>query len=163
MDAEIVYNGGDSPASRVIVAIEDQKSIKNLQRSQKYKVFQKMKKELHEIFDRRGFQDTDDCLEYLAYVVKDLTCESTSVKKDIIDNQLQSLSLPDRNSLITLLTHQSNSSSDDEAPRLNESMLAIHPSLRKRSGELLEQKQRKIRSDKIDLQFISDFMHNYCR
>lgn len=46
---------------------------------------------------------------------------------------------------------------------LNEDALALFPSLRRRSADLLGTGARKTRSDKIDLELISDFMHDYCR
>ena len=45
---------------------------------------------------------------------------------------------------------------------LNNEILLAYPDIRPRS-QLLLGAERKMRKDKIDLQFISDFMHDYCR
>ena len=45
----------------------------------------------------------------------------------------------------------------------NDNVLAELPTLRKRSEELFQQSERKEREDKIDLQFVSDYMHDHCR
>ena len=61
----------------------------------------------------------------------------------------------DKRSFIKLLTHK-----DGE---INEDIVSALPFLAIRSKSLLEQPVRKVRSDKIDLDFISEFVHNYCR
>ena len=164
MDSDILIAGGHS--SRVIVAPEDQKNVNTLGKTQKYQLMKELKNDLHDLFSQKGFQDVPDCVEFLNYMKNSLPQQRKSPSESataegVVGAQLKSLPLADRNSLITLLTHQT--TSEDEEPQLSESVLECYPSLRKRSGELLEQKARKIRSDKIDLQFISDFMHNYCR
>ena len=73
-----------------------------------------------------------------------------------IDQCLLDKSLKDRNHLIRLLTHHSNGT-------VNENMVALLPQLRDRSSILLASTGRKEREDKVDLQFIVDFMHSFCR
>ena len=52
---------------------------------------------------------------------------------------------------------------DQQCRARNDDVLAELPTLRKRSEELFQQSERKEREDKIDLQFVSDYMHNHCR
>lgn len=76
---------------------------------------------------------------------------------NVMQEQLDSLNLRKRNDLIRTLTHTSTG--------VNDNMLNHFPKLRGRSLELwnININPRKIRSDKIDLQFIDDYMHSICR
>lgn len=78
-----------------------------------------------------------------------------------IRKQYNSLSLDERNNLCRLLTHIPNDGG------LNEEMLSVLPLFfRKRSEILLRTDRdggRKERNDKVDLQFIVDYMHDICR
>ena len=104
----------------------------------------------------------EEALDFLDYVSKDIRRKKRLGAMDdidvIVNKQLKTLPLKERNQLISLLTHQ-----QEDKGHLNEQVLYQIPSLRKRSEILLAHTKRKIREDKIDLQFVSDFMHNYCR
>jgi len=125
------------------------------QRSAKYLIFQNMKKKLYEMFEASGVRYLEDCYEFLHYFEKDLSESSgRATLETAISNQMESLTLPETNLFISLLSHHNGD--------LNEEILLAYPSIRKRSTILLGA-ERKMRADKIDLQFISDFMHDYCR
>ena len=74
---------------------------------------------------------------------------------EAIKNQYDKLAQSEKRTLISLLTHRDG--------MLNQSVLDALPFLRQRSEELLQNPVRKVRSDKIDLDFISEFMHEHCR
>lgn len=115
-----------------------------------------IKKAVMLIFDQHNVTNKDDYIDILNFIRKDVG-ESVQVVNfaEAIGEQLDSLSLPQRNNLHILLTHRNGQVNDD--------MLAILPSLRQRSTILMEKTQRKIREDKIDLSLITSFMHDYCR
>ena len=121
-----------------------------------------IKKELSRLVDlffrEYKIQDESDCVDCLRYVEKSLL-ESQPDKvishDDVIDEQMATLPLRERKQLVRLLTHS--------CGELNNDALAIFPSIRIQSEHLLGASERKTRSNKIDLQFISDFMHGYCR
>jgi hypothetical protein len=127
------------------------------QQNLRHKVLQQLQHILSDIqMDHR-----EDIQELLDYLSKSLIGES----KETVDCQtaLQSqihnlINLGDRNDVIRLLTHTNDGS-------FNTDVLALLPDFAKRSATLLEQigKKRKRRSDYIDLQFVSDYMHDYCR
>jgi hypothetical protein len=101
-------------------------------------------------------QDVDDVLQYIKedYEVADT---GTLNFRGVVENQLKKLSLPNRNTVISLLTHDQNGS-------VNEDVLKALPGLRQRSNALLMSGgERKVRSDKIDLEFVNRYMHDYCR
>ena len=124
-------------------------------RTTKYLIFQTMKKTLYKLFEANGMRHLEDCLSFLNYFEKDLAESSGRANLDTaISNQIESLTLPETNQLISLLSHQNG--------ELNNEILLAYPVIRPRSMLLLGA-ERKMRKDKIDLQFISDFMHDYCR
>jgi hypothetical protein len=124
-------------------------------KSRKYEIMKKLKENIYTMFEDNGMTEMEDCVEFLTYMEKDLNNgTSRSSIETAVANQMASLSLPDTNTLIALLSHQNG--------ELNEEMLQAFPAMRKRSTALLGA-VRKTRSDMIDLQFISDFMHDYCR
>ena len=113
-----------------------------------------------ELFDSHGIRNADDCLDMLNYCKSKLGQKSSAVQaKLVLDNQMARLTLPERNTLTTLLTH-----ADGE---LNRDMITLFPFLEQRSEKLLDDaimnRKRKERDDKIDLTLISEFMHDYCR
>ena len=123
--------------------------------------------DLHTKFSDRRMSD-DDQLEFLQYMEYSVTGKKNKKRHvDItpfdstVEFQLKSLPLTERNELIRLLTHKPGEEDDDDV--INEEMLTLLPSLQNRSMILLEKNARKQRADKIDLKFISDFMHDYCR
>ena len=83
------------------------------------------------------------------------------IKKNIdvqnaVEAQFKSLEeLSDRRSLVKLLTHSSG--------KPNEDILDFFPFLRSFSEHVFHHPERQMRSDKIDLTFVSNFMHDYCR
>ena len=132
----------------------------------RYKEFVALRDDLHIKFSDRRMSD-DDQLEFLQYMEYSVTGKRNKKRNvDItpfdstVEFQLKSLPLTERNELIRLLTHKPGEEDDDV---INEEMLTLLPSLQNRSMSLLEKNARKQRADKIDLKFISDFMHDYCR
>ena len=123
--------------------------------TRQYKIKKDMKEHIHEMCANEMMSD-EDKLEFLDYVKRDIEDGAKFKKQLALDICLEEKSLQDRNELTRLLTHKSNG-------ELNESMLEIFPSLRERSIILLNSTGRKQREDKIDLQFIVDFMHDFCR
>lgn len=75
--------------------------------------------------------------------------------RDTIEDQYKSLTQAQKRTLIPLLTHRDGA--------VNEGVLQCLPFLADRSRNLLQNPDRKVRDDKIDLTFISDFMHDHCR
>ena len=73
-----------------------------------------------------------------------------------LEAALKGRTLSERNQLTRLLTHTAEG-------ELNEKMLQIFPTLRCRSVGLHTASNRKEREDKINTQFIVDFMHDICR
>jgi hypothetical protein len=117
-----------------------------------------IKQDFYDCLSKHGVSKTNDGLDILDHIRKSLG-EKTEVTdcRSAIYNQLKSLaSLQDRNKLIQLLTHNSHG-------EVNNDMLKVFPVLEKRSKELASRRERRVREDKIDLTFISDFMHDYCR
>jgi hypothetical protein len=103
---------------------------------------------------------TEDIGRLLGYISKELIGESpeiTCVQKEL-KAQIEGLScLSERNTLLTLLTQN--------GTKLNSAILEYLPDFVKRSTTLLGNKgmKRNRRSDAIDLQFVVDYMHDYCR
>ncbi len=125
------------------------------ERSTKYAIFRTIKKTIYELFEANGMRHLSDCHDFLNYFEKNLADSSGRGNLDTaISNQIESLTLPETNQFISLLSHQNG--------ELNEDILLAYPVIRTRSTLLLGA-ERKMRKDKIDLQFISDFMHDYCR
>lgn len=139
-----------------IVLAMVQKSHKQKNRSRRSKVKLNIKNELFGMFKKNNFASSD-AVDFLSYVGKDFNCESKELVgfREAVENQFDQLSVKDKRSLVSILTHKDG--------QLNEDVLQSLPFLRKRSARLLANPERKERSDKIDLQFVSDFMHDYCR
>ena len=151
--------------------------FRNRSKAGRYQLFGEIKEELFSKIFLTLRMDDCDAKDFLNYAMRDLDNtdvgnerKQQQVQEDIFNSQLKSLSLVERNQLYRLLTHekpQQEGADGEEAIdwTLNEDMLGLFPFLRKRSSMLLNyfRDGRKSREDKIDLQFISDFMHNYCR
>jgi hypothetical protein len=75
---------------------------------------------------------------------------------EVVEAQYKSLDQPKKRALISHLTHSSEGA-------LNYSILQYLPFLKERSEIMIEYPMRKEKSDKIDLSFITEFMHDYCR
>lgn len=131
-------------------------------RSTQFSMKEKFRHAVYDLLERYGVDTEKDRLDFIQSVENDILFQHKRKLEDqqsTIKDQLDVLSLPQRNDLIKLLTH----TPDGETTCLNENMLAIFPTLRKKSIHLLNQGGRKTREDKIDLEFVSDFMHDHCR
>lgn len=133
-----------------------------LKATSKYAIKNAFMDDVDTLLHKYTIGEDSDRIEVLRYVEKHLVktsgTQTTTAQQNndaLITSVLNKLKLPERNQLIRLLTH-----SDNE---LNTDVLAVYPALRARSEILLRAGKRKARSDKIDLQFISDFMHRHCR
>lgn len=138
--------------------VDDMRDFGELSRSAQYRVFRAIKEEMIRLCTLNKLSD-QNITEFLEYIVSDITRERRTVPSNldaIIKQRMSSLSLPERNLFIKFLTHSSDGT-------LNIPVLNLLPSCKNRSEQLLHQKARKVRNDKIDLQFISEFMHDYCR
>jgi hypothetical protein len=120
------------------------------------KIQRQMRQQLFDTFSDNSMHNTVDCLAFLKSCEAQLGVPAAGQdREEVMSTQLKTLSLPNRNRMISLLTHNSG--------KINTDMLEIFPGLEARSRELLQQSDRKERCDKIDLMFVSDFMHDYCR
>lgn len=119
-----------------------------------------MYEELNRLFDDHAMDNRDDCIEFLDCYKKAKLGGDVSSKvinaEDALVAQMNSMPLADRNTLLRLLTHTREGT-------LNEDMIRNYPSQRDRSMHLLTHPDRKQREDIIDLEPISEFMHDYCR
>ena len=132
-----------------------------------YKIKADLKRKLFEMFTGQGM-NRKHSLDFLRYVEHDLRTEEPQDVvncRRAVEEQYNTLSQPQKRTLTTLLTHKMTEGVDDEINTvLNEEVLSVLPFLRRRSVRLRANSgMRKIRQDKIDLEFISDFMHNHCR
>lgn len=129
---------------------------KDKHKSRQNKVKAGMKNQLFDLFSQHQF-NASDAVNFLHDVEKDLDYEPEELCdfRKVVEEQWCQLSQPDKRSLISTLTHKGG--------ELNNDMLKCLPSLRSRSEKLLANPDRKERNDKIDVTFISDFMHDYCR
>ena len=122
----------------------------------KYKAIATMKQRIFDMFNEFNMNRTE-AREFLRSTEKTLGFEPQTEQRlrTVIEEQYQSLEQKKKRALIPLLTHR------DDA--LNEDILQYLPLFRERSRRLLANPDRKERDDKIDLTFISDFMHEHCR
>ena len=125
-------------------------------RSTMYKDKAKQKKTLKASFVELGMT-RDEALLFLCEVQADMGSESTEVIncREHIERQYNTLQQSEKRQLIKLLTHKEGD--------LNNDVIACLPFLKKRSIKLLAKPERQERTDKIDLAFISQFMHDHCR
>lgn len=147
----------DSIAHEVLVD-ETTAPYSTLRSSRQYEIKKEIANSIELLLRKYKVDESRDGVDCLRYVEKSLyqSCPGQVVSHDsVITQQMNTLTLPKRKELVRHLTH------DGDA--LNEEALAIFPSLRTQSEHLLVTTSRKERADKIDLQFISDFMHDYCR
>ena len=145
----------DSWKYQVVAEANPAKPFADKGTKRKYQVLNDMRSEFLALCRKHYMTDVQDVLHFLKYVEAYITDDKNRMVASTIEDQLKTLRLPDRNHLIRLLTHV-----DD---RLNHDMLCLFPSLQARSTLLLGITERKVREDKIDVEFISEFMHNYCR
>ena len=132
-------------------------------RSTQYSMKEKFRHDVIELFEKYEVNTERDRLDFIQSAENDILFQrkrKLEEQQTVIEDQLKCLSLPERSDLIKLLTHKP---ADEEINCLNEDMLAIFPTLRKKSVHLLNKKGRKEREDKIDLQFVDEFMHDHCR
>jgi hypothetical protein len=130
------------------------KPFNKLSKSRKYGIMKELKSQMFTGFSKYAMDD-DDSIAFLNYVEGGLSNTRNIKSTTVIEDQLTSLKVSDRQLLIRLLTHRGDAMNDD--------ILDIFPTLKAKSELYLEIKERKTREDKIDLQFVSDFMHEYCR
>ena len=149
----------DSCAHVITAADNSGKSFSEMGQTTQYAIKKKIKREVDMLFVKYMIDRDADCLDCLKFIANHHQSHSTrdrNVKNDTVINKvLSKLKLSDRDKLVRLLTHN--------GEEINNEVLEIHPSLRHRSEILLKAGARKTRRDKIDLQFISDFMHSACR
>lgn len=159
-----------------IFSVEDDKS-KRVNKRQKVDFSSKSKdyqrkiratigREVMDIFMKHNVSVVDDMMEIWNVVAKDFIgydVESSSFE-DAFAAQEKEYSLQERYTLYRLLTHSPPKAADESAS-LNEDILKYLPFLRRKSQHILEvdAKGRQERCDKIDLEFIDDYMHDYCR
>ena len=148
---------------KVIVHQSGAKPFAKAGRSKQYLIKEKFRQGVFDLFEKYNVDTEKDRMDFIQYLVNDIQFQRKRKREAetgrIIEDQLDSLSLSQRNNLIKMLTHKP----DGEMECLNDDMLAIFPSLRKKSVHLLNQNERKEREDKIDLQFVDEFMHDHCR
>lgn len=134
--------------------------------SDRYKrvVMAKVKQDIMNLFDSSRIYLASDMSRILKSSLRSIVGSSNDNKsitsarlEEVIGGQLKSLDLESRNKLIQLLTHTADQLS------VNHDVLELLPCLIKRSTELLQRDNRKVREDKIDVKFVSDFMHSICR
>lgn len=142
------------------IIADDRKEYSQLKRARQYVIKSDVKCAIDKLFRQFKVYDTSDCVDCLRYAEKTLLDSQPDAPPpaadDFIQDHLTTLTLPQRNTLIRLLTHSADGQQVDNALRL-------FPSIRERSTQLAQTIGRKTRSDKTDLQFISDFMHDICR
>ena len=122
----------------------------------KYKAVANMKQRMFDMFTEFNMNRAE-AREFLRSAEKTLGFESQTEChfRTVIEEQYKSLGQMKKKALVLLLTHRDGA--------LNEDVLQHLPFLRRRSRSLLSSPDRKEREDKIDLTFISDFMHEHCR
>ena len=140
--------------------------FRNLSDKYKQQVRSKICMEVFDIFIKYNMHHVDDMREVLTMFSKNYIGEKRNDQEVDFENalklQISSLSLPMRNALCRVLTHTTNNQGVVE---VNERLLKVIPFLSNRSRRVLEMDKqgRKERNDKINLQFIVDFMHDFCR
>ena len=103
---------------------------------------------------------SETTVEFLKDLIADISGRKRHRDEDVAfvqaaEAQYSSLSQPDKRVFTKLLTLTDGI--------VNKDMVNHLPFLKKRCIKLHKQPERKDRSDKIDLSFISDFMHEHCR
>ena len=150
------------------VGRESTPSFKDRCKSTRYAMFQSIRDDLRITFSDNRMSDEDQ-LDFFKYMENSIKGDrhmtsfvDVSTFDFMVNAQLQALPLVDRNELIRLLTHRP-AITEEKDVKSNDDILTLLPSLQKRSTALLKNNVRKQRADKVDLTFISDFMHDYCR
>jgi hypothetical protein len=129
-------------------------------KSGRYKKAASLKQAVFDLFCENDMTSAD-ALSFVHSLEKELgyTPKGTIDLAAAIEQQYNAMNQSEKRSLIKLLSHDNGGGGG----RLNDEVLECLPFMRKRSDKYLQQPERKERSDKIDLSFISDFMHDYCR
>jgi hypothetical protein len=140
----------------VIPTVRRSKPFADKEKSHQFKVKSAIKTKMFSLFDAEQFtaEEIVNFLHEYEYNVGYVPQETIACG-EAIKNQYDKLAQSEKRTLISLLTHRDG--------MLNQSVLDALPFLRQRSEELLQNPVRKVRSDKIDLDFISEFMHEHCR
>ena len=139
--------------------------------SHKRKIRAAISNDLSDVFTKYGVLFRDDMQEILSYFTKQEGIDVPEVPpqlEEAIRKQLKTLPLPKRYEFHRLLTHCTLTTGDEDGAVqkvVNEDILKLLPTLRERSEHILEvdRNGRKERNDKLDLDFINEYMHDYCR
>ena len=144
----------DAPPSK---KAKIRKAFNDKDRSSQNKTLKEMKKVMFDLFAANRMNPSNS-LSFLRRVEEELGHELKEELgfRDAVEAQYKRLDQPKKRALVSHLTH----SSEGE---LNYSILQYLPFLKERSENMIEYPTRKERSDKIDLSFITEFMHDYCR
>ena len=139
-----------------VIACAPQRTFGDKDKSYQNKLKLRMKSELNALFKTNNLKPAD-IVTFLRDYEKDICFEERESRtcREAIHDQFNQLSQGQKRVLIPLLTHRDG--------RVNADVTAALPFLSRRSEELLENPVRKERADKINLDFISEFMHEHCR
>lgn len=124
---------------------------------QKYRIKAEMKASIFKLLNKHEVNSSAS-LEFLHELISELSKNKREEELDLcneIKTQYESLNQPGKRTMIKSLTHING--------EINEAIVRHLPFLKARSLKLHNQPARKTRSDKINLSFISDFMHDHCR
>lgn len=157
-------NGSDQssylslPSSEIIPEQYTSKQFSELSKTSKNRTLKKMLSETFGMFSRHRV-DRESSLAFVHQVRRELgdqeAAEDSVQFCEAVEDQYKTLNQDGKRSLVSLLTHKEGG--------CNEAVLQHLPFLRDRSEKLIRQPGRKDRADKIDLSFVSHFMHDYCR
>lgn len=130
---------------------------KEKHKTQQYKIAATMRQSVFDMFVENQM-NSKEAIAFVRSLEKELSYKPKEFIdfRNIIEAQYNNLAeQSQKRKLVTLLSHHEG--------QVNEDVLQVLPFLRNRSVKLLCQPQRKERDDKIDLSFVTDFMHDYCR
>ena len=135
--------------------------FRELSDTYKLQLKRKITNSVFELFDKHIITHPDDMRDIMKLVEQDVGVENTTslAIEEAVEKQRKHLTLHQRNDLCRLLTHNADGKPDID-------ILGVFPMLKERSHQLAATDAaggRKERCDKIDLQFIEDYMHDYCR
>lgn len=145
---------------KVIVHQPKHISFSKKGRTSQYQTKKDLREVIYDLFNDYALDTDADRLEFVSSLEKDILQGDKRFHKGAVEKQWASLpTIGERNALVKLLTHKTL----DNTVSLNEDTLALFPLMRHRSMTLLDQPERKERSDKINLNVVNRYMHDYCR